>query len=71
MPQYLSEGKTWQVVTLGTWGCIQAQLATEFHTTQSNGKLCKKNTIITGEVKTQLKRLYRQHTGTHWHTMWA
>ena len=40
-----------QVVTLGTWGWSQAQLAAEFHTTQSNmDKLLKKHRI-TGEVK--------------------
>ena len=39
---YLVEGKKQQVVTLGTWGWSQTQLAAEFHTTQSNvSKLVK------------------------------
>ena len=33
---YLSEGKKWHVLTLRSQGCIQAQLATEFGTTQSS-----------------------------------
>ena len=41
---YLSEVKTWQVVALGTRGWTQAQLATEFHTTQSNVSKLLKNT---------------------------
>ena len=61
---YLSEGGKRSVVTQG-WS--QAQLAAEFHTPQSNvSKLLKKH-VITGEVKTQPKRLHQQHTGTCWH----
>ena len=57
-------------MTLGTLGCSQAQLPTEFHTTQSNVLKLLNNTV-TGKVKTQLKRLHRQHAGTYRHTIWA
>ena len=43
---YLSEGGQWQVVTLGTQGWSQAQLAPEFHTIESNvSKLLRKDRI--------------------------
>ena len=32
---------------------------------------CNKQKIITHEVKSQLKRLHRKHTGTCQHTIWA
>ena len=38
------EGKKWHVVTLGTQGWSQAQLAAEFDTTQTNVTKLLKNT---------------------------
>ena len=67
----LSKRKKWQIVTLGTRGWKQTQLAAEFDTAQSNvSKLLKKHRI-NGKVKAQLKRLHRQHTETCQHTICA